>query len=193
MIALSAYSSLDAEIAFLLEQQKEQFLLLQYHWRTPLTPDIWYNSQTSEAINLANKHCGISEQGPIHWVHVNLQHASEYDGLDECAAGDNKDACILYDTFEVLFDHNHDEHDYDHDHDNVLDLDYNHGDDDDVVGILLATCDTASAPSPAPSSTPARQPMLEQQIQILYSNPVSTILKTSRPLCSHKPTVHYSR
>lgn len=136
-------SSSDAAIAFLLRQKKEQALLLQHYWQTPLTPRTWFKSQSSEAIRIANKHCGISELAPIYWIHVNIQHASKDDGSDDLTTCEDEDTCIADDTLEALFDHDIEEMDSD-----------------------IHTCDSIHPTS----STPDRQLAIEQQIWLSESS-----------------------
>ena len=98
------YCSIDTPILFLLRRRREEHLLLQYHWRTPLASDTRFQSQTSRATRLANQYSGVSDVAPIHWVYVNIQQATEYDGSepeswDEEADGE---ACIIEDTYDAM-------------------------------------------------------------------------------------------
>ncbi|KAI1784417.1 hypothetical protein LXA43DRAFT_1066776 [Ganoderma leucocontextum] len=95
----------NAPILFLLRQRRDEHLLLQHRWRTPLVSDLRFKSQTSEATRLANQHSGVSDVAPIHWVHVNIQQATEEDGSDAYSSGEeaDDDACIIEDTYEAMF------------------------------------------------------------------------------------------
>ncbi len=81
MIPLSAHTSAngfhvygsDSTIAFLLEQRKVELLLLQARWRTPLASDGRFNTNTSEAVRIAERLSGLPVTQTLFWVNVTSQ------------------------------------------------------------------------------------------------------------------------
>ena len=98
------YCSIDASILFLLRQRREEHLLLRHHWRTSFVSDNRFQSQISRATRLANQCSGVSDVVPIHWVHVNIQQATEYDGAEPESWDEEADcdACIVEDTYDAM-------------------------------------------------------------------------------------------
>ncbi|PIL33336.1 hypothetical protein GSI_04787 [Ganoderma sinense ZZ0214-1] len=96
--------SKNAAILFLLRQQKEDILLLQFRWRTPFVSNLRFQTQTSEALRLAEGLSGSSATVPIRWVRLNFQHDLEEDEgppLEEVT----EEACLAQDVLEVVSDH----------------------------------------------------------------------------------------
>lgn len=92
----------DAAVLFLLKQQKEELLLLRFRWRTPLVSDIRFQSQTTQAIQTAERLSGTSSSVSMHWVYLNVEEdeADEAWQTDDPIADD--ESCLVHDTLECI-------------------------------------------------------------------------------------------
>ncbi|OJT05167.1 hypothetical protein TRAPUB_3992 [Trametes pubescens] len=103
-IELALRSQNFAGIAFLLRQRKEELLLLQMLWRTPLVSDLRFQSHTEEAARIARRLSGTGDPIPIRWVHVpsfgDMEATNPYDP-DSSAA--DEETVLAHDALDELF------------------------------------------------------------------------------------------
>ncbi|KAI1788529.1 hypothetical protein LXA43DRAFT_894498 [Ganoderma leucocontextum] len=150
-IELAIRLAKNAPILFLLRQRKEELLLLQFHWRTPLVSDVRFQAQTLEAIRLAEKLSGSAEPITFHWVHVSIPHEFEDEALDapQVDEGDSE-ACLAGDILEIICDQ---------------ELDPDH------VASDYRTCSHRGSVSPAAESVII--PTIEEELWMSDNNPVT--------------------
>ena len=84
---------------FLIKQRKEELLLLQFHWRPPLVSDLWFERQTSQAVQLAEDLSGSCEPAFRPLVHISIQEDEEYNLRTDCL---DNEACLAQDVLEVI-------------------------------------------------------------------------------------------
>ncbi|KAI1784327.1 hypothetical protein LXA43DRAFT_901841 [Ganoderma leucocontextum] len=95
----------NTDILFLLQQEKEKLLLLQFQWRTTLVSDLRLKSQVSEATRLARKLSGAAEPLPLHWVHVGFQDEFDDDPPGTTSAEQfDEETCLVHDALEFIYD-----------------------------------------------------------------------------------------
>ncbi|KAI1790619.1 hypothetical protein LXA43DRAFT_882467 [Ganoderma leucocontextum] len=95
----------NTDILFLLQQEKEKLLLLQFQWRTTLVSDLRLKSQVSEATRLARKLSGAAEPLPLHWVHVSFQDECDDDPSWDATSAEQLDeeTCLVHDALEFIY------------------------------------------------------------------------------------------
>lgn len=90
-------------ISFLLLQRKEELLLLQMRWKTPLVPAQRFQLYTEDATRVAQQLTGTSDTNHIQWVHVPDQDGVTEPGLP-ASEGDyvDEEVVIAHDTLDEL-------------------------------------------------------------------------------------------
>ncbi|KAI1782383.1 hypothetical protein LXA43DRAFT_1068847 [Ganoderma leucocontextum] len=152
----------NAPILFLLKQQKEELLFLQFHWRTPLVSDIRFQAQRNEATRLAQKLSGSAEPVTVHWVHLSVPHEDEGEELYAplIEEGDSE-ACLVHDVLEVI-----DNQELNRDH--IASA-------DPAPGLCNPTC-------PSPTLDLVAMPVIERQLWLSDFNPYPVRADSSLPL-----------
>ncbi|OJT12711.1 hypothetical protein TRAPUB_10739 [Trametes pubescens] len=95
-----------AEISFLLRQRKEELLLLQMLWRTPLVSALRFQFHTEEAVRIARHLSGSGDPRPIRWVHVPSfeEQMEATDGLyDPDSSAADEETVLAHDALDELF------------------------------------------------------------------------------------------
>ncbi|OSD07573.1 hypothetical protein PYCCODRAFT_1403249 [Trametes coccinea BRFM310] len=90
-------------IVFFLQQRRDELILLQARWRTPLVSDIRFDAHTQNAISIAQKVSGISTAPPrLDWILLpftdTVDHRAPW-GMEDTASADILLAC---DTLDEL-------------------------------------------------------------------------------------------
>ncbi|KAI0628590.1 hypothetical protein C8Q77DRAFT_1067705 [Trametes polyzona] len=90
-------------IAFLLLQKKEELLLLQMRWRTPLVSAHRFQSRTEEAVRIADRLTGAIAAAPIKWVCVPSEDGAPEPGAQTSEGNDaDEEVVIAHDTLDEL-------------------------------------------------------------------------------------------
>ncbi|OSD02619.1 hypothetical protein PYCCODRAFT_1410600 [Trametes coccinea BRFM310] len=92
----------NSQIAFLLQQKKDELLLLKARWRTPFVSNLRFDAHTRRASQLALQLSGIEEAPPpLAWIHLPVPDDS--DGLQEVMEEEGTfDVLLACDTLEQL-------------------------------------------------------------------------------------------
>ena len=95
---------------FLLKQQKEELILLQFHWRNPLIPDARFHTLTLESTQLAHALSGSRESAPLGWIHIDTEHQCEEDF--EAHEVEDSEACLASDVLDAIHSEDRSPEDY---------------------------------------------------------------------------------